>query len=774
MNLVFVLVLATLVKVQSECANACNGHGKCTSFDMCICNRNYQGSDCSERICQFGIAHVDTPKGDIDGSGAITDADHIVIENNAAYPYGTSEQFPNMQNSDLIEVSESAHYYMECSNKGICDRTTGECECYPGYDGVSCQRASCPGFPDSCNGHGVCKTIAQLAYADNENVYKLWDQSSTMGCECDAGFYGPDCSLKKCKYGSDPLYLDDTATTKRAAFDFLVLTTFNFTSDGVPGLVTDAALKDVFNDGEMNSQDGHWRIRFFDHFGEDWTTEALIDDASCEDVIKALEAIPNDVVPAGTTYCSRFQIKGQKSTTLGEQTYGLWEDAKWNSLYDGLSPHVRYNKIKFLSYEQVTGDGEGFPSDSFNIWSQLNSYTTGSNPLKYLVSGFAYNIIFDGIAGYLAEPKIELYTDGKRPSLVSSKSDNPHQGGKVITKVFTDGMQGEDNDYFADHCDGVTVTVTAGSRILAGMTPRELNLLKACLGDSDFDIENNDDIYNWDHGDDEYPHIVKFVKTQTSSSDGGMYVVLVWNTAGPGHFEMINNFKQPDWESTLTADLFDVYTTTGTLARVSNQSEVIFSFADNVLYSVNSSNIGHEAGKDPLYGTYDGDVSCEVGDHNSGKFNYIAHCLNKSDIITFLNFGGLSGAARGDNPENINLYTVMNLAKKPFMYEARDIYNSKPSVSGLGPADPARSTVMAPSNFMTNQITLDLSTNWASINPELESRFSIYKFFPGVTSTYNYVAECSNRGTCDDTTGICKCFSGYTGDACEAQSLVSC
>lgn len=51
-----------LSTVTSECANACNGHGRCTSYDMCICNRNWQSADCSERTCQFGLAHVDTSK----------------------------------------------------------------------------------------------------------------------------------------------------------------------------------------------------------------------------------------------------------------------------------------------------------------------------------------------------------------------------------------------------------------------------------------------------------------------------------------------------------------------------------------------------------------------------------------------------------------------------------------------------------------------------------------------------------------------------------------
>ena len=48
--------------VDAECANACNGHGRCTSYDMCICHRNWQANDCSERVCMHGLAHVDTPK----------------------------------------------------------------------------------------------------------------------------------------------------------------------------------------------------------------------------------------------------------------------------------------------------------------------------------------------------------------------------------------------------------------------------------------------------------------------------------------------------------------------------------------------------------------------------------------------------------------------------------------------------------------------------------------------------------------------------------------
>ena len=73
------------------------------------------------------------------------------------------------------------YYYSECSNKGICDRGTGTCECFEDYEGSSCQRASCP---NQCSGHGTCESIRELAAKDN-NIYELWDRDITYGCDCD-------------------------------------------------------------------------------------------------------------------------------------------------------------------------------------------------------------------------------------------------------------------------------------------------------------------------------------------------------------------------------------------------------------------------------------------------------------------------------------------------------------------------------------------------------------------------------------------------------------
>lgn len=83
---------------------------------------------------------------------------------NQANPQGTWEMWPgdffgNGAKREVDTVQDEGHYYMECSNRGLCDRSTGECECFDGYTGAGCQRLACP---EDCSGHGTCETVDEL------------------------------------------------------------------------------------------------------------------------------------------------------------------------------------------------------------------------------------------------------------------------------------------------------------------------------------------------------------------------------------------------------------------------------------------------------------------------------------------------------------------------------------------------------------------------------------------------------------------------------------
>jgi len=164
------LVLAGVVAFAiAACPNACSGHGRCGEWDQCTCFYRWTGPDCSLRLCKEGLAWVDG------GSTAATGV-----------------------------AASGAHSYKECSNKGHCNRETGECECFAEYEGAACERSSCP---NGCSGHGKCEFIQDLTpLTGNE-----WEYGKIQGCRCDGGFYGKDCSKRLCPRGDDPLTIKNHA-----------------------------------------------------------------------------------------------------------------------------------------------------------------------------------------------------------------------------------------------------------------------------------------------------------------------------------------------------------------------------------------------------------------------------------------------------------------------------------------------------------------------------------------------------------------------------------
>lgn len=125
---------------------ACSGHGLCSTNDQCRCDPGYLGADCSQRSCPWGYAFIDTPRGDLNHNGVLDVGNSGFVEvqwSNAAeheyFPYTAGT--PSTTKPYYIAADGEAHFWVECSGKGVCDRTSGECKCYTGYTGAGCQRS---------------------------------------------------------------------------------------------------------------------------------------------------------------------------------------------------------------------------------------------------------------------------------------------------------------------------------------------------------------------------------------------------------------------------------------------------------------------------------------------------------------------------------------------------------------------------------------------------------------------------------------------------------
>ena len=78
------------------------------------------------------------------------------------------------------------------------------------------------------------------------------------------------------------------------------------------------------------------------------------------------------------------------------------------------------------------------------------------------------------------------------------------------------------------------------------------------------------------------------------------------------------------------------------------------------------------------------------------------------------------------------------------------------------------------------RFTVDKSLSWDSntrsaVSDSIYYQYSntlVVLFTPASSSSYTYVAECSNRGACD-ADGLCECYKGYTGDDCSQQSSLA-
>ena len=131
-----VIALTFFSRALAECPNLCSGHGNCDNNDQCTCFEegkvlNKEGNDDEQLLfAQW------------------TGADCSML----SCPRGVSWTTVNGVTSHARST--------ECSDAGICDRNTGQCDCFEKYTGSACQRTRCT---NDCSGHGVCVSNKALA-----------------------------------------------------------------------------------------------------------------------------------------------------------------------------------------------------------------------------------------------------------------------------------------------------------------------------------------------------------------------------------------------------------------------------------------------------------------------------------------------------------------------------------------------------------------------------------------------------------------------------------
>ena len=193
---------------------------------------------------------------------------------------------------------------------------------------IACTAADCP---HGCSGHGKCRFVNELESANtahsaaigssgSTHLYTGWDGNKIQACVCDGGFTGPDCSLRTCPRGDDPIticYETELPQTQRltltstASTGHSVVATYGFT-DCTAG---------------NNNLAGDLVLTFIDSHGEQWQTARIPDVFSqtyaeaASRVQTALFGIPN--YRASHVTVADAPCVASTSTTMSSVSYDV-------------------------------------------------------------------------------------------------------------------------------------------------------------------------------------------------------------------------------------------------------------------------------------------------------------------------------------------------------------------------------------------------------------------------------------------------------------------
>jgi len=306
----------------------------------------------------------------------------------------------------------------ECAGRGICDRSSGECDCFDGFTGKGCAYTTCP---NDCSGHGTCEYIEELTvgsvagdYYMSSNsgfqtesaslayVESLWDYGKTRACVCDPMYTEVDCSRKMCPKGNDVL---DTRMDTTDSLSYQVQTI-------------------KFENVTMNKTES-FALTFKSTLNETYTTTPIVMKTgggigSTHDIAKSMEsallALPNGVIDGVSVNMSSGAAAGARvegtftfsvyftgTSVQGPQNKLIVETA---SCGDGCTPKLGGVDV----YSEVKA---GTPSQAYPLMSveettaaDYNNYECGRRGKCDYDSGLCD--CFEGYTGYKCQVQTAL------------------------------------------------------------------------------------------------------------------------------------------------------------------------------------------------------------------------------------------------------------------------------------------------------------------------------------------------------------------------------
>lgn len=497
-------------------------------------------------------------------------------------------------------LDNTAHEYRECSNNGYCDRNTGECRCFSGYEGSACQRVMCPTVNGlTCSGHGLCQSAAEYATTESNNIYKLWDADTSMICRCDAGYFGPACEQRSCKIGFDPIYLMSHGP-RFANYSYV-----------------------IYIDSSSAAIYGNYTLIFHDVFGKAWHTPLISFNASCSQVTAALEMLPNNVIPAKSVNCVLFP----QYHDLLEQDEPIYEASK---MFYGLKYTLTFPKNPGVLKQPLV--------NTYINSRRSNLFSSSSNhPPRSFVYPNGFSGEFQDYFENLCEGvDVNLqYNPGQRYFYLSGLTPVEF---RLLSQCLGDSDGNPSTSSETGMIGGVEYSWDYGT----ALNPHLVKLV-------DMTINPVTDLCPGD---------------LNSRRDGDVRCFSSGNAVNPGFFvPLIYDPLDKVFKVFIRAGLdyssytkFAVYTTKGVMQMVSPEVAITTDFRtfySSVVYSVvaNSSRLISNSS------VYDGDLSCET---NGANINGALDCVERGDLVMFF----CPNVSRIDiNPRYVNLYSVTRIGR---------------------------------------------------------------------------------------------------------------